>query len=77
MIGYLSIKAALRDGHEVIMMDCNIRDVSLRDKFSIMQSVEQALGVNHLQFMAYVIAKEEGKLNEAAETIELKRGDDN
>ena len=77
MIGYIAIKSVLHDGHEGIMVDCNVKGVSMQDKFLIMQSVEKALGMTHMQFMAYVIAKEEGKLNEAVETIELKRGAEN
>lgn len=76
MIGYLTIKAVLHDGHEGIMMNCNIRGVSLRDKFLIMQSVEQALGVDHLQFMTYVLAKEQGKLDNDVRTVELERGNE-
>lgn len=77
MIGYITIKGVMHDGHEGVMLDCKIRGVSLRDKFLIMQSIEKALGVNHVEFMAYVVAKEEGVLDKDMETIELKRGDDN
>ena len=74
MKGYVHFDSAERDGQEAVKVSCHVQGVGVIDKFQMLESLCNALGVTKQEWMLYVCMKDDGVLDQAfvEESVEIK-----
>lgn len=71
MIGYITIRGVIKDGREGMIIDCNVRDTSILDRFLAIRSLERALHLNPVELRQYSILRDSGFFDNVADTEDL------
>ena len=71
MIGYVTIRGVIKDGHTGLIIDCNVRDASTFDKYLAVSSLERALQLSRAELTQYDFLRDKGFFENATSIEDL------